>query len=98
MVDRTRDYHQSQGGRSIMRVRSTGLGKTELICGIEGISRKEDFLIMSVRSTEPVAWHIRVALEYKDLLKLIVSCLKGSVMWFVLSGFTIRSPKVPEKY
>ncbi len=81
-----------------MRVRSTGLGKTELICGIEDISRKGDFLLMSVRTTEPVVWHVRIALEYKDLIKLVKSCLKGSILAFVLSGFTIKNPKVPEKY
>ena len=81
-----------------MRTRSTGLGKTEMISTIERIDRKEDFLIMSVRTTEPVAWHIRVALEHKDLRKIFRSLLKPSVIWYILIGFTLRHPKVPQSY
>ena len=54
-----------------MKIRSTGLGKTELVCDIEKITTKDGYLILSIRSTEPVRWHVRCALTPKDMLKAL---------------------------
>lgn len=70
-----------------MLFRSTGLGKTELVAEIdkdEGITRKGDYLVLHVATLEPVRWKIRAAINYKDLLAVLGSCLKISVIAFIL--------------
>ena len=46
-----------------MLFRSTGLGKTEMAVGIEKLDRQGYYLILSVRTTDPVVWKVRVALS-----------------------------------
>ena len=50
-----------------MRVRSTGLGDSELVLSISEINRNCDCLIMEGKSSEPVKWHIRMAASYRDI-------------------------------
>jgi hypothetical protein len=55
-----------------MRVRSTGLGKTEMVAHFDRLEPVANgYLIMAMRSTEPVHWRIRVALTGQDLRHLI---------------------------
>ena len=60
-----------------MRIRSTGLGDTELICIGDGFSKKGDYLMMSIQTTEPVRWHVRVVLDGKDMLALMWQMTKA---------------------
>ena len=46
-----------------MLFRSTGLGKRELVAEIVDIHQQGDYLIMDVKTTEPVSWEIRGALS-----------------------------------
>ena len=68
-----------------MLFRSTGLGKTEMVADIEKIERKGDYLIMRVRSTDPVVWKIRVALNFHDIAVVLKAAIKLSVIGFILS-------------
>jgi len=70
-----------------MRVRSTGLGNTELVLKPEGLKNKEGHLILSLRSSEPVNWHVRILLEPKDLGRLLIFILKGPLFLWLLSCF-----------
>lgn len=73
-----------------MLFRSTGLGKEELTAHIDettGIVRKGDYLILYVATDTPVRWKIRAAIHYKDLLAVVKSGLKLSVISFVLWPF-----------
>jgi len=55
-----------------MRVRSTGLGKTEMVAGFARLEPVANgFIIMEMHATEPVHWHIRVALTGADLRNLL---------------------------
>ena len=85
-----------------MRFRSTGLGKTELIAEVdkvERITRKGDYLVLHVATTEPVRWKIRAALEYKDVLAVLRSCLKISIITFLLWPFrALRQAKHPGEF
>ena len=55
-----------------MRVRSTGLGNTEMVAGFARLKPVENgFIIMEMHSTEPVHWKIRVALTGADLRNLL---------------------------
>ena len=54
-----------------MKVRSTGLGKDQMVAHIDSIKLLEGHLLMTMVSTEPVRWRIRIALTYKDILRII---------------------------
>ena len=82
-----------------MRVRSTGLGKAEMIAAVEGVRRQGDYLIMEVKSSEPTIWHIRVALNYSDIAKCGKLLVKPSILSFLLFGAgTRKNPKLPGEY
>jgi len=75
-----------------MRMRSTGLGKTELVGEVKDITRAGDYLVLHVRTTEPVRWHVRSALSFGDLFKVIRLLLKPSSLLFILSHL-FHNPK-----
>ncbi len=75
-----------------MLFRSTGLGKTELIAEIDSIRTQGDYLIMYINTTEPVRWKIRGAISYKDLMAIMVACLKASVIGWLLGVFRAFKP------
>ena len=55
-----------------MRVRSTGLGKTEMVAGIKRLEPVENgYMVMEMHSTEPIKWRIRIALTGADLRRLL---------------------------
>jgi len=75
-------------GRAIhgaMLMRSTGLGKAELVAEIVGIRRQGDYLIMELHTTQPVRWKIRGGMSHKDLRMLIRAMMKTSVLSFLLN-------------
>jgi len=68
-----------------MLMRSTGLGKAELVAEIVGIKRQGDYLIMELRTTSPVRWKIRGGISRKDLRMLFRALAKPSVIAFLLN-------------
>jgi len=70
--------------KSTMRFRSTGLGKTMLYGEVEDIYYKDGAAIVSVKTTAPVLWHIRVASSRKGLWKIIKLGLKLDVILHLL--------------
>jgi hypothetical protein len=85
-----------------MLFRSTGLGKTELVAEVdkvERITRNGDYLILHVATIEPVKWKIRAAMEYKDVLAVLRSCLKISIITFLLWPVrAFRQAKHPDDF
>lgn len=73
-----------------MKMRSTGLGETVLEGELDMITQKDDYLILHVNTTEPVQWHVRAAIDYKDLLTLIKLIVKGPVFKFLFFGIKNR--------
>ena len=71
-----------------MLFRSTGLGKAELVAEIVEIKRQGDFLIMEMRTTEPVKWKIRGGLSQEDFKCLLKASFKSSVLGFLLNPAT----------
>jgi hypothetical protein len=67
-----------------MLIRSTGLGKAELVAEVTEIKRQGSYLIMEMQSSEPVRWRIRGGLSHGDLRTLIKATLKFSVLRFFL--------------
>ena len=63
-----------------MLVRSTGLGRTELGGDVKTLDVKADYIIIGMKTNEPVKWHVRVAANYSDLMtitKLLIFSLQG---------------------
>ena len=68
-----------------MLFRSTGLGKTEMVADVEELQRQGDYLILKVRTTDPVVWKLRVALSFKDIAIVLKARVRLSVIGFILS-------------
>ena len=73
-----------------MRVRSTGLGKTEMICEIASLTRQNGHLILRFRATEPTVWHIRIALTDKDILRMMKVGLLAIILYVLTGWRTLR--------
>jgi hypothetical protein len=66
-----------------MLMRSTGLGKSELVTEIDSIKRQGDYLIMEMHTTEPVRWKVRGAMSRKDLKRVLRAMLKLSIITYL---------------
>ena len=80
-----------------MRMRSTGLGKTELRGDISSLEPQSGLLILHVQTTSPVQWHVRGGMQRKDVLKLITSVFNFKVIKFML-GIATGKPSEPEEF
>ncbi len=78
-----------------MRLRSTGLGKTELVGEVEDLKRMGDFLIMVVNTSKPVKWRVRAALNHEDLFNLIRLMLRWSNLKYLLKFKDKENPEIP---
>ena len=72
-----------------MRMRSTGLGKTELEADVASLELKEGMLLLNIQTTKPVIWHIRAGIQRKDIFKMMKEVLSFRVIKHVL-GMMIR--------
>jgi len=79
-----------------MRMRSTGLGKTELTAHITSIELAQDMMIMHVQSTAPVRWHIRTGVQASDRLAMVKLMLKLNFKLLKLLILTDPNGKHPE--
>ena len=68
-----------------MKVQSTGLGKTVMLANFKELLNSEfddrQVLQLTMESTEPLHWTIKVYMEPGDLRQAIVMGLKPSVLW-----------------
>ena len=68
-----------------MKVQSTGLGKTVMLAQFKELLNNEfdnqQVLQLTMESTEPLHWTIKVYMEPGDLRQAIVMGLKPSVLW-----------------
>ncbi|MGD9235460.1 MAG: hypothetical protein PVF09_02230 [Desulfobacterales bacterium] len=71
-----------------MKVQSTGLGKTVMLAHFKELLNTEydsqQVLQLTMESTEPLHWTIKVYMEPADLRTAIVMGLKPSVLWKAL--------------
>ena len=79
-----------------MRVRSTGLGRTEMELGQESLTVRNGYLLLSLRSTKPVRWHIRILMDRGDVFRFGLSLLKGTIFAWIISLF--KKPGIPPEY
>ena len=81
-----------------MRFRSTGLGKTELEAELASIEPKGDLLILHVRTTNPVRWHIRAGIQRKDIPKLIRLMFSFNLIKYFFGFLNPKSPGEPTDF
>ena len=82
-----------------MRMRSTGLGKTELVADIGSFRRVDGYLLININSTDPVKWHIRVAVSRRDILQVLKHGIV-QILLFLVSGIKgfFTDPTPPKEY
>ena len=64
-----------------MLVRSTGLGRTELEGDVKSLDVKADYIIIGMKTVEPVKWHVRVAANYSDLVTIMRMLMFSARGW-----------------
>ena len=68
-----------------MRFRSAGLGQTELKGRISDLSPVgEDLLVLHIQTHEPVEWHLKAAIERKDIPKVLKGMFKPAVFSYII--------------
>lgn len=78
-----------------MRLRSTGLGRTELEAEITKVKKVDDLVIFFVDVNKPVKWHTRMGFQEKDLRGLIFALLKPRNLSFVIKALLFGSKQLP---
>jgi len=82
-----------------MLMRSTGLGKTELVAEIQEVKRMGDHLILYMDTREPVRWKVRATVTLREIMRLLLICLKLSIVGFLLNPVRwFRTPRHPGDY
>lgn len=78
-----------------MRMKSTGLGKTELVGDFNDITHIGDYLVLHVKTKEPVKWHVRAAVNINDVSTIIKLLLRPSNLFFLLKHLFRKSESRP---
>lgn len=83
-----------------MRMRSTGLGKSEMKGDLVKIEPSEDLLIMHIETTEPEGWKLRAAVQPKDIPIMIKMLLKPDIISYLIKSIFTRkkNPNEPEDF
>ena len=79
-----------------MRMRSTGLGKTELKAHISSIERLDDSILFKVKTTEPVRWEVRKLFQQQDIPRLVGLLLKPANVVFLLKALVKKGALAQE--
>ena len=78
-----------------MRLRSTGLGKTELEAELVDVKKVEDLVIFFVNTTKPVKWRTRMAFQERDLRALFLAILRPGNLLFIFKALFSGRKEVP---
>ena len=76
-----------------MRIKSKGLGNLELVGRPEQVRREGDHMILALQTGEPVRSNVRVALDHRDVTRIMWLWLTSSASLFLVTG--LRSRKNP---
>jgi hypothetical protein len=77
-----------------MRLRSTGLGRTEMEADVVAVKKVDDLVIFFANTTAPVKWRTRMAFQERDLRDLVWQMLRPRNMLFILKAL-IGKKEVP---
>ena len=78
-----------------MRLRSTGLGKTELEADLISIKKVDDLVIFFVNITKPVKWRARMGFQERDLRELALALLRPRNLLFIFKALFSGRKEVP---
>jgi len=78
-----------------MRLRSTGLGRTEMEAELVNIKKVDDLVIFFVNTTSPVKWRTRMGFQQKDLRQLVLVLLRPKNLSFILKALLFGRKEVP---
>ena len=78
-----------------MRLRSTGLGRTEMQAEVVAIKKVDDLVIFFANTTAPVKWRTRMAFQERDLRDLVLQMLRPRNLLFILKAVFFREKEVP---
>lgn len=78
-----------------MRLRSTGLGKTELEAELVDVKKVEDLVIFFVNTTKPVKWRTRMGFQERDLRELVLAILRPRNLLFIFRALFSGRKEVP---
>ena len=67
-----------------MRLKSTGLGATELFGELTGLEKNMSGVLMYVKIKKPVVWKVRTFLQPQDLRAIVWRALMPWNVWFVM--------------
>jgi hypothetical protein len=74
-----------------VRLRSTGLGRTELEADVIDIKKVDDLVIFFVNTTSPVKWRTRMGFQERDLRDLIFALLKPQNIMFIIKALFYKA-------
>lgn len=77
-----------------MRLRSTGLGKTELEAKIVDVKRVDNVVVFFADVIKPVRWHVRMAFQERDLRTLFFAMLKPKNLRYIIRALLFSKKKV----
>ena len=77
-----------------MRLRSTGLGSTELEGRITGVKRVDNLVIFYTDIVKPVKWRARMGFQEEDLRKLLTEVIKPGNIRYILRSLFFRPKNV----
>lgn len=77
-----------------MRLRSTGLGRTEMEGDLIQIKKVDDLVVFFVNTSKPVKWRTRMGFQERDLRDLILQLLRPRNLLFVIKALLFQSKKV----
>jgi len=78
-----------------MRLRSTGLGRTELEAEIVNIKKVDDLVIFFVNTIKPVKWQTRMGFQERDLRNLVLALFRPKNLSFIFQALFFSQNKVP---
>ena len=57
----------------------------------------EDLLVLHIKTHDPVEWHLKAAMERKDIPKVLKGMLKPSILFYIIKAifYTNKVPMEP---
>ena len=69
-----------------------------MVACVDNLKRQGNHLILYVKTTEPVRWHVRAAISYSDMLAMIRLRLNPKVLWYIATGFFSSKREPPKDF
>lgn len=78
-----------------MRLKSDGLGKTEIEAKIVAVRKVDDLVIFFLDTIKPAKWHTRMGFQERDLRDLVLAILRPRNLWFIFQALMFPNKKLP---